>query len=69
MAWCLVTHRDKFTFTLPWMDDRPISKLLPTHNTKKRPGLKLTAHLHLVPKLRMCGIIPPLLQYVFMAWC
>jgi len=32
-------------------------------------GVKLTTHLHLLPKLRMCGATPALLQYVFMAWC
>jgi hypothetical protein len=30
--------------------------------------MKLITHLHPVPKLRMRGAIPPLLQYVFMAW-
>jgi hypothetical protein len=30
--------------------------------------VKLTTHLHLVPS-RMRGAIPPLPQYVFMAWC
>jgi hypothetical protein len=35
----------------------------------KRPGVKLTIHLHLVPRSRMRGAIPPLPQYVFMAWC
>jgi hypothetical protein len=35
----------------------------------KRPGVKLTAHLHLVPKSIMRGAIPPLPQYAFMAWC
>jgi hypothetical protein len=32
-------------------------------------GMKLTAHLHLVPRLIMHGFIPPLLQYAFMKWC
>jgi hypothetical protein len=32
-------------------------------------GVKLTTHLHLVPRSRMRGVIPPLPQYVFMAWC
>jgi len=32
------------------------------------PGVKLTAHPHLAPRLRMCGAIPPLSQYVIMAW-
>jgi len=31
-------------------------------------GVKLTTHLYLVLKLRMCGATPPL-PYVFMAWC
>jgi hypothetical protein len=26
-------------------------------------------HLHLVLRLRVSGTLPPLLQYVFMAWC
>jgi hypothetical protein len=29
--------------------------------------VKLTTHLHLVPKLRICGAIPTLPQHVFMA--
>jgi hypothetical protein len=29
----------------------------------------LTTHLHLQPRSRMRGAIPPLLRYVFMAWC
>jgi len=32
-------------------------------------GAKLTTHLHLVPRLRKRGAIPPLPQYVFMTWC
>jgi hypothetical protein len=31
--------------------------------------VKLTTHLHLVPSSRMREAIPPLPQYVFMAWC
>jgi hypothetical protein len=31
--------------------------------------VKLTTQLHLVPRSRMCGAIPPLPQYAFMAWC
>jgi len=30
--------------------------------------VKLTTHVHLVPRLRMRGAIPPLPQYVFMTW-
>jgi hypothetical protein len=33
------------------------------------PGVKLTTHLHLVPRSRTRGAIPPLLQYAFMTWC
>jgi hypothetical protein len=29
--------------------------------------MKLTAHLHLAPRLRMRGAIPPLLPHIFMA--
>jgi hypothetical protein len=32
----------------------------------KWPGVKLTAHLHLVQR---CGAVPPVPQYAFMAWC
>jgi hypothetical protein len=32
-------------------------------------GMKLTTHLHLAPKSRMRGAIPPVIQYAFMAWC
>jgi hypothetical protein len=31
-------------------------------------GVNLTTHLHLVPRSRMRGAIPPL-QYAFMVWC
>jgi hypothetical protein len=33
----------------------------------KRPGVKLTTHVHLMPRLRMRGSIPSFLQYVFTA--
>jgi hypothetical protein len=32
-------------------------------------GVKMATHLHLVPRSRMRGYIPPLPQYAFMAWC
>jgi len=32
-------------------------------------GVKLITHLHVVPRSRMHGAIPPLLCYAFMAWC
>jgi hypothetical protein len=31
-------------------------------------GVKLTTHLHLVPRLRMRGTITPFSQYVLVAW-
>jgi hypothetical protein len=31
--------------------------------------VKLTTHLHQVPRLRIGGAILPFVQYVFMAWC
>jgi hypothetical protein len=31
-------------------------------------GVKLTTHLHLVPRLSVSGSIPQLRQYVLMAW-
>jgi hypothetical protein len=35
----------------------------------KRPGVKLTTHLHVLPRLRMRGGIPSLPQCIFMALC
>jgi hypothetical protein len=35
---------------------------------KSNQGMKLTSHLYLVLRLRMCGAISPLTQYIFMAW-
>jgi len=31
-------------------------------------GVNLTTQLHLLPRSRIFGVIPPLPQYVFMAW-
>jgi hypothetical protein len=31
--------------------------------------VKLTNYLHIVPRSKMLGAIPPLPQYIFMAWC
>jgi hypothetical protein len=33
------------------------------------PAVKLTIHLHMVPRLRMDGSVFPLLQYILMTWC
>jgi len=33
------------------------------------PAVRLTTYLHLVQGFRMRGYIPPLPQYVFLAWC
>jgi hypothetical protein len=35
----------------------------------KRPGIKLTTHLHLVLRSRIRGTIPPFPQYTFIVWC
>jgi hypothetical protein len=32
-------------------------------------GMKLTTHLHHIPRLRMRGSVSLLSQYVFRAWC
>jgi hypothetical protein len=37
--------------------------------SKAAGDVKLTTHLHLVPRSRMCGAIPPLNQDAFLAWC
>lgn len=34
---------------------------------RKRPALNFTVHIHLVPRLRMTGAVPPFPLYVFMA--
>jgi len=31
--------------------------------------MKLTIHLHLMPRFRMHVALPPLSPYIFMAWC
>jgi hypothetical protein len=103
MAWCLVKHRDNFTF-LPEVSSRgllgcddvrwcgrlpniqsTLLGILPHHYTASHPrrprlgcrcilssisgrGLKMTTHLHLVPRLRMRVATPPFPQYVFMVW-
>jgi hypothetical protein len=36
---------------------------------KSSQGMKLTPHLHLVLRSRMCGAIPLLHQYIFIVWC
>jgi hypothetical protein len=70
-------HRNNFTFTSPprpcRLRDPP--NLLYTGYQGFFPwgwsglGEKLTTRLHLVPRSRMCGDIPALLQYIFMASC
>jgi hypothetical protein len=61
-------------------EDRRL-KLLPCENYPKfritwalfavvsGPMVHLITHLHLMPKLRLCGAVPTLPPYVFMAWC
>jgi hypothetical protein len=36
---------------------------------KSAGGVKMTTHLHLVPRSGIGGAIPLILQYAFMAWC
>jgi len=31
--------------------------------------MKVATHLHLVPRLRMCGAVSPLPKYAFIEWC
>jgi hypothetical protein len=35
----------------------------------KWPAVKLTSHLHIMPRSRMHGVILPVSQFAFMAWC
>jgi hypothetical protein len=44
------------------------SNIIFTH-TPRFSERKLTTHLHLPPTLVMRDSIPPLPQYIFMAWC
>jgi hypothetical protein len=113
MAWCLVKHRDHFTFTFTfmiWKGNRGSSVSITTRLRAGRPGFnsrkglgfnlfatssrpilgptqpplqyvqavptpgvkrqwRETCHSLLVPRLSMRGSIPPVPQYVFMAWC
>jgi len=78
-------RRERETLEKSWLevlkgrDGRIISKWIlasyPMGNRGSFPGgksgrtVKLTTHLHLVPRSRMHWAIPPLLQYVFIAWC
>ena len=45
------------------MGCRPVAVVLPgfPSTVGQRWGLKVTTHLHLVPRLRMHGALPPLL--------
>jgi hypothetical protein len=56
MAWCLLKK-----------NHRVPGDLCPGVTLQGRE--ELTTHLHPVPRLRMRGAIPPLMQCVFMAWC
>jgi hypothetical protein len=38
----LKKHRDKFTFTLPWMGDRHIARLLHTEDSKTETNADIT---------------------------
>jgi hypothetical protein len=47
----------------------PIPWVLRFSSGVKRQNVKRNIHLNLQPRFRMRGAIPPLPQYVFMAWC
>jgi hypothetical protein len=47
----------------------PASYQMGTRFSFPERGVKLTAHLHLLPRSRMLVTIPPLPQYIFMARC
>ena len=38
-------------------------------NTKRGKGMKFTAYLHVAPRIKFQGDIPPLPPHVVMAWC
>jgi hypothetical protein len=58
MAWCLVKHRDNFTFHyLPSLLCDRYRRFFPRGYIGW--GAKLTTHFHLVPKLGMHGVIHP----------
>jgi hypothetical protein len=73
-------HGDGFTFAFTtyaprsgrlWSPSSLLSHgyqgLFPWRQSGK--GVKLPTHLHLVPRSRVRGDIPPFPQYAFMAWC
>jgi hypothetical protein len=55
-----------FLFSSPPLPDRLWNSL--SLLSSRYRDVKMTTHLHLVPRLRMRGDIPPFPQYVFMAW-
>jgi len=57
--------------TLALMPTQPPTEWIPRALTprKKWPGMKVTTHLYLAPRLRMQGTMLPLPQYTFMVWC
>jgi hypothetical protein len=64
-------HRDNFTASRPALSPihPPIRWVTDDLFLEERiRGVELTTHLHLVPRLKMRGAIPPLPRYVFMAW-
>jgi hypothetical protein len=82
--WCVFVLVPELNENLPETEDNPLifcGKQILVHidteiyryrgllpQGKSGWGVKLTAHLHLVPRLRMYGAIPLLPQYVFMVW-
>jgi hypothetical protein len=66
MIWGSSTCRGRKYISSPPRTDRFWGTPSPLSNAYR--GLKLTTHLHLEARWRICGAIPPP-QYVFMVWC
>jgi hypothetical protein len=59
-------------FSLPLQRERlwgPPSLLSNGHHGLLPPAVKLTTHVHLMPRLRRRGAIPPFHLNILMAWC
>jgi len=56
-------------FSTPLLPDRPWGPSNGYRGSFLGVKWRGVRRLHLVLRLRMCGAIPPLTQYVFMAWC
>jgi hypothetical protein len=68
-GWEFSLHHCVQTGSWAHLSSYPVGTRGPFPAGKAARMLKLTTHLHLVPKSRMHGAIPPLPQYAFTAWC